>query len=264
MTITVRYFAVQREQLGRRSEQLELPAGTTVAAAWARLVELYGVLAPATAAIRFARNGHYADGAETLADGDELALIPPVAGGSAGAPEDPGAPAGVPGPRLELTADPIDDACVAMLLSSVASEADGALAVFVGRTRETPGTPAPGQEGTAARFIGRRVEALEYEAYEPMVLSELGRIAREIRDRFGVERLAIVHRTGKVTVGEASVAIVCASAHREAAFSACRYAIEELKARVPIWKSERFAGGGVWLGAPARHGPDERPGPDES
>jgi molybdopterin synthase catalytic subunit len=90
-----------------------------------------------------------------------------------------------------------------------------------------------------------------------MVITELQRIADEIRQRFGVDDLAILHRTGEVPLGDTSVAIVAAAPHREAAFDACRYAIEELKARAPIWKSERFADGSVWLGAPARSGPVE-------
>jgi molybdopterin synthase catalytic subunit len=130
---------------------------------------------------------------------------------------------------------------------------------FVGRTRETPGTPAPGQEAEAARFAGQRVVGLEYEAFEAMAIATLEAIADEIAARFGAHRLAIVHRTGEVAVGETSVAIAVAAAHRGAAFDACRYAIEELKARAPIWKSERFADGSVWLGAPARTGPT--PGP---
>ena len=89
-----------------------------------------------------------------------------------------------------------------------------------------------------------------------MALAVLGQIADEIEARFGVRRLAIVHRVGEVAVGESSVLIVAAAPHRAEAFDACRYAIEELKARAPIWKAERFADGSVWLGSPARHGPE--------
>ena len=133
--------------------------------------------------------------------------------------------------------------------------ADGAVSVFAGQTRETAGTPAPGQEAEAARFTGQTVSGLTYEAFEPMALSVLEQIAEEIESTFGVRRLAIVHRIGEVAVGQTSVLIVVAAPHRAAAFDACRYAIEELKARAPIWKSEHFADGSVWLGAPARHGP---------
>jgi molybdopterin synthase catalytic subunit len=153
---------------------------------------------------------------------------------------------------IALSAEPIRDADLAELRAAVATDADGAVVTFVGRTRETPGTPAPGQEAEAARFAGQRVVGLEYEAFEGMAIATLEAIADEIAARFSVHRLAIVHRIGDVAVGEASVAIAVAAAHRGAAFDACRYAIEELKARAPIWKSERFADGSVWLGAPAR------------
>ena len=123
---------------------------------------------------------------------------------------------------------------------------------FIGRTRATPGTPAPGQEAEAAQHAGRCVELLEYEAHEPMAIGVLGQIADEIRERFGVERLAIVHRTGEVPLGEASVAIVAVAPHRDAAFQAARYAIDETKARAPIWKAEQFSDGHVWIGEPAR------------
>ena len=139
----------------------------------------------------------------------------------------------------------------------VGSEADGAVAVFAGQTRESAGTPAPGQEAEAERFAGQTVTGLTYEAFEPMALAVLEQIADEIETRFGVRRLAVVHRVGEVGVGVSSVLIVVASPHRAEAFEACRYAIEELKARAPIWKSERFADGSVWLGAPARHGPQD-------
>ena len=121
----------------------------------------------------------------------------------------------------------------------------------------TPGTAAPGQEGEAARHAGRSVDALEYEAHESMALRVLDEIADEIAARFDVERLAIVHRTGDVPLGDASIAVVALSPHRDAAFQAARYAIDETKARAPIWKAERFADGHVWIGQPARSGPEE-------
>jgi molybdopterin synthase catalytic subunit len=166
-----------------------------------------------------------------------------------------------PTPIVELTSEPLDAARLADLVGHVPTAADGAVATFVGRTRETPGTPAPGQELEAAKYAGQRVEGLEYEAFEPMAVAVLESIADEIAERFAVHRLAIVHRVGPVAVGEVSVLIVAAAPHRDAAFAACRYAIEELKARAPIWKAERFADGRVWLGAPARTGPRGPDGP---
>jgi molybdopterin synthase catalytic subunit len=266
--IEVRLFAMQRAQTGRRSHTLDLSDGADVAAAWETLVAEFPVLAGAGSSVRFARNGRYVDRGEVLATGDELAVIPPVAGG-ADVPADgadvPADGADVPAGegerrrRLEIQASLIDAGVLEDLRTSVATPADGAVAIFVGQTRASPGTPAPGQEAAAARFAGQQVVGLFYEAFEPMVLTVLSEIADEIEARFGVRRVAIVHRVGDVAVGEISVVIAAASPHRDEAFAACRYAIEELKARAPIWKAERFADGSVWLGAPARHGP-EAPG----
>jgi molybdopterin synthase catalytic subunit len=241
--IRVRLFALQRQQLGRRELELELLDGASIEEAWRALAAGHPILEPARAAMRFARNGAYAEPGERLADGDELALIPPVAGGDGR------------DRRIALTAEPIDAPALDRLREGLALDEDGALVEFLGRTRVTPGSPAPGQEAEAARFIGQRVVGLEYEAYETMALRVLEAIADEIEHRFDVRRLAILHRTGPVALGETSVAIAAAAPHREAAFAACRYAIEELKARAPIWKSERFTDGSVWLGAPARAAP---------
>jgi molybdopterin synthase catalytic subunit len=246
MRVTVRLFALQRQQLGRREVPLELADGATVEEAWALLAREHEALAVARPFVRFARNGEYTTPGERLAEGDELAVIPPVAGGSA------------PDRAVRwiaLSAEPIGDATLSQLHTAVATDADGAVVTFVGRTRETPGTPAPGQEAAAGRFAGQAVQGLDYEAYEVMALRVLEHIADEIATRFGVHRLAIVHRIGAVELGESSVAIAVAAPHRGPAFDACRYAIEELKARAPIWKSERFADGSVWLGTPARDGP---------
>jgi len=153
---------------------------------------------------------------------------------------------------LEISDAPIARTILADLEERLATDEDGAVVGFLGRTRVSPGTPAPGQEAEAARHAGRSVESLGYEAHETMALRVLGQIAYEIAERFGVERLAIVHRTGEVTLGEASIAIVAVSPHRDAAFRAVRYAIDETKARAPIWKAERFRDGHVWIGEPAR------------
>ena len=162
---------------------------------------------------------------------------------------------------LELQAEPLAPAILTDLTNRLATPADGAIVGFLGVTRASPGTPAPGQEVEAERHAGRVVQSLDYEALEPLTLRVLSEIADEIRARFGVERLAIVHRVGSVPLGEASVAIVACSAHRADAFAAAAYAIDETKARAPIWKAEHFADGHVWMGAPAREGPprDDRP-----
>jgi MoaE-MoaD fusion protein len=246
MRIRVRLFAIQRELAGTREVRLELQDSGSVEDAWAALVARYPALAPGRAFVRFARNADYADPGTRLADGDELAVIPPVSGG-------------VEERILELRDEPFAADILAELEARLGTAEDGAVVGFIGRTRATPGTPAPGQEAEAARHAGRSVESLEYEAHGPMVLGVLGQIADEIRDRFGVERLAIVHRTGDVPLGEASVAIVAVAPHRDAAFEAARYAIDETKARAPIWKAERFRDGHVWIGEPARTAAEDRP-----
>jgi molybdopterin synthase catalytic subunit len=254
MRIRVRLFAIQRELVGAREVDLELPAGSSIEAAWTALVALHPTLASGRAYVRFARNADYADADTPLTDGDELAIIPPVSGG-ADTGWDASRRAGLPARILELRDEPFGGSILAELGDRLATDGDGAVVGFIGRTRESPGTPAPGQEAEAARHAGRSVESLGYEAHEPMVLAILGQIADEIAERFGVQRIAIVHRTGDVPLGEPSVAIVAVSPHRDAAFDAARYAIDETKARAPIWKAERFADGQVWIGEPAREGP---------
>jgi MoaE-MoaD fusion protein len=248
MKVRVRLFALQRELAGTREVLLELPDGAVVMAAWDALVERYPVLAPGRTSVRFAVNGSYVDVTEPLAEGDELACIPPVSGGSG---EGPGERMRI----LELRQAPLSNAILAELGDRLATPADGAIVGFIGRTRESPGTPAPGQEQEAARHVGRAVEALEYEALESMALSVMEVIADEIGARFGVVRVGIVHRSGVVPLGEPSIAVVACSPHRDAAFLAARYAIDEVKARAPIWKAEHFTDGHVWIGEPARSGP---------
>jgi molybdopterin synthase catalytic subunit len=243
--VRVRLFAIQRELAGTREVPLDLADGATVADAWEALMTTYPVLAPGRSSLRFARNGAYADEATALDDGDEVAMIPPVSGGA--------------GPQriLELRTEPFDASILDELVVRLATPEDGAAVGFLGRTRVTPGTPAPGQEAEAARHTGRTVDSLEYEAHETMAVAQFETIADEIARRFGVERVAIVHRTGEVPLGQVSIAVVAVSPHRDAAFEAARYAIDETKARAPIWKAERFADGHVWIGQPARTGPEE-------
>ncbi|HEY0615428.1 MAG TPA: molybdenum cofactor biosynthesis protein MoaE [Candidatus Elarobacter sp.] len=132
-----------------------------------------------------------------------------------------------------LSASPLD---LEALVGAVKTEAHGAVVTFLGTTRETsPGDPRP-------------VDALEYEAYEPMALAEMEKIAAETEQRFGPLGLAMMHRTGRVVLGEPSVAVVVAAPHRGAAFEACRYAIDALKSRVAIWKREIYRDGdAAWI-----------------
>jgi MoaE-MoaD fusion protein len=245
MRITVRLFAMLRQQAGWRERDLELSDDATIADAWQLIADEAPALAPQRAHVRFALNRVYALPEERLHEGDELALIPPVAGGS---------DAYV---RLEITPEPISDDLLATLRHEVPTTADGAFVMFLGMTRESAGTPSPGEESEAAKHAGTPVVALEYEVFDEMALDVLRAIASEIEQRFGVTRLAIVHRSGDVPLGETSVVVCAASPHRSAAFEAARYGIEELKARAPIWKSEQYADGSVWIGAPPREGPNE-------
>jgi molybdopterin converting factor subunit 1 len=242
--IRVRLFATLREQAGWRERDIELPDGASIEDAWQALVGEVPLIASSRESVRFARNRSYASADETLADGDELVLIPPVAGGASESLL-----------RCEIREAPLADELLAELRATVPTTADGALVVFVGQTRESPGTPAPGEEEAAARHSDDAVTALDYEAFEEMALDILRTIGAEIDARFGVRRLAMIHRVGRVGLGEPSVVIAAAAPHRGAAFDAARYAIEELKARAPIWKAEHFADGSVWVGAPAREGP---------
>ncbi|MFL5713553.1 MAG: MoaD family protein [Chloroflexota bacterium] len=243
--VRVRLFAVQRELAGTREVTVDLDDGADVEAAWVALAARYPVLAPGRPSMRFARNGEYADPGTRLSDGDEVAMIPPVSGGAPDRTR-----------ILEIREEPFTTTILAELADELALPEDGAVVGFLGRTRSTPGTPAPGQEEEAARHTGRTVDALEYEALEPMALATLTTIADEIASRFGVDRVAIVHRVGEVPLGDASIAVVAVSPHRDAAFDAARYAIDETKARAPIWKAERFADGHVWIGHQARTGPE--------
>lgn len=131
---------------------------------------------------------------------------------------------------LQLVREPIDARAI---VESLKAPADGALVIFDGFVRDN--------------FKGERTLYLEYEAYEPMAYTKMQEIRSHMRANFAVHRLAIVHRLGRLEIGETSVLIAVSAAHRAAAFDACRYAIEALKRAVPIWKKEYFAGGGVWV-----------------
>ena len=253
LRIRVRLFAMQREIAGHAGAAPRGAAGPTVDDAWAAVVEAVPALAPGRPSLRFAVNGDYADPDRPLADGDEIACIPPVSGGSgeaeaatptrrAGSSRSAPAPfGGRPRPPSSPTAWP-------RTRTAAWSRS------WAGPAYARDAGAGPGGRGGAPRRAGA-VEALDYEAFEPMALAVLGEIADEIEARFGVRRLAIVHRTGEVPLGEASVVVVAVAPHRDAAFEAARYAIDETKARAPIWKAERFADGHVWIGHAGADGP---------
>ena len=207
--VKVRLFAALREQVGSRSLELELPGAATVADVWPALEQ-----GPEPAGLVYAVNRSYVDREVVLADGDEVAVIPPVSGGA-----------------FRLSHEPLSLEAVA---AEVASDAAGAIATFVGTTR--------------AHSRGREVIRLEYEAYEGMAEAEMDRIAGLLRERHDVIDVAIHHRVGPVEIGETSVVIAVSAAHRAAAFDACREAIDTLKQTVPLWKKELYVGGEEWIG----------------
>lgn len=223
MDVTVRYFAMVRELMGRAAETRAVPEGTTTGALLDLLVEEQPRLAPFRQATMVMVNQAYADPARALASGDEVALIPPVSGGA----EDP---------RFRVQAEPLDPRMVERLVDDPAT---GALVTFVGRVRDN------------AR--GQSVDALEYEAYPEAAARMMCQIGGEIEERWGIDKVAIVHRTGRLAVGEASVVIAVAAAHRGAAFAACAYAIDRLKEIVPVWKKEHYGDGAVWIGSEAEY-----------
>ena len=207
----MRLFAGLRERAGGGRRELELPAGSTVAAVWPALE-----LGAEPAGLAYAVNRDYAESSAPLADGDEVAVIPPVSGGAA---------------RISLTAAPLD---LAAVVQAVAGPDAGAIATFLGTVRN--------------QTRGSEVLYLDYEAFDEMAEQEMQRIAEHVCVVHGCLRAAIWHRTGRVELGEPSVAVAVASAHRAAALAACAEAIDTLKETVPIWKKEHTADGGVWIG----------------
>jgi len=194
-------------------------------------VEEFPALRSDRDAVAFAVNEEYVQADFRPRDGDEVAFIPPVSGGS-----DRDAAPWV-GP-IAIGREPID---VAALEDSVADPGAGGAVTFVGSTRR--------------ENAGRIVTRLEYEAYEPMAIHELRKIAEEAGRRFTITRIAIRHRIGVVEIGAASVAIAVSAPHRGSAFDACRFAIDRLKQIVPIWKKEHFEGGEMWIGSQMSHPP---------
>ena len=208
--MSVRLFAGLREQAGVRERSLDVPDGTTVADVWPLLD-----LGEEPAGLLYAVNRGYAERATVLAEGDEVALIPPVSGGAF---------------RLSEVPLSLDDA-----VREVASDVAGAIATFSGTTR--------------AHARGRAVVRLEYEAYEGMAEETMSEIARELKTRYELVEIAIHHRVGTVGIGETSVVIAVSAAHRGDALAACRDAIDTLKERVPLWKKEFYEGGEEWIGS---------------
>jgi len=204
--VTVRLFAGLRERAGWSQQEIE---ATRVSDVWARLdlgAEPEGLL--------YAVNREYATADRELADGDVVALIPPVSGGA-----------------FILTEDPVS---LDRVVAEVSTDEAGAIATF---------------SGTARRHSrGRVVEYLDYEGYEGMAEEMMEKLAGELHERYDLHEIAIHHRVGRVGLGEPSVVIAVSAAHRADALAACKDAIDTLKATVPLWKKEVYEGGEEWIG----------------
>ena len=236
--IRVQAFGGLKDALGPDWTPVVLREGATVSDLLEHLRQRYP--AELFQGIAISVNAEYALPAQPLCQGDEVGLLPPVSGGSGEGrrPARRGArPAAVPAP--ESAASPSDDIRLteeridaASLVAAAKRAEDGAVVVFDGIVRN--------------HSRGRETLYLEYEAYAPLALKQMKTLAVEARQRFAVRAVCMVHRTGRLAIGETSVLIVVSSAHRAQAFEACRWLIDTLKKTVPIWKKETFVDGAVW------------------
>jgi molybdopterin synthase catalytic subunit len=235
MRVRVLFFGVMKEVAGKTNEALELPEGATVKDVLAH----YGQdarLRDSLASLAVAVNREYVRGDAVLKADDEVALLPPVSGGSNAASMG----------CVAIMREVID---TADWLAKIKQGEDGAAVVFEGVVRN--------------QTRGRKTLFLDYEAYEEMALRQMEGLASEARKQFSIRDVTLVHRLGRLQIGETSVLIVVASAHRAAAFEACRWLIDTLKRKVPIWKKEYFEDGAVWADGepfPAEISPARLPG----
>lgn len=216
MRVTVLYFAVFRERLGLDEESLDLPTGARVHDAIAALAQKHEPIATLRTKFRVAVNQDFADDDHALADGDELALIPPVAGGSH---------------HVLLLETPLS---LDRVVSAVSGPGMGGVVTFTGMVRD--------------HARGKTVVRLDYSAYAGMATKEMARIIDAIEREIPAARLAVEHRIGTLAVGDLAVVIAAAAPHRAEAFDACRQMIERLKESVPIWKKEFCDDGSTWVG----------------
>jgi molybdopterin converting factor subunit 1 len=218
--VRVLFFGQLKDIVGLAQDDAELSDGARVEDLFERYGRKFPKLAEFRPSIAASVNQEYAGWRAPLSTGDEVAFLPPVSGGQQTA---------IAEDFFQLVREPIR---TRELAESLKAPEDGALVVFDGFVRNN--------------FRGKQTLYLEYEAYEPMAYTKMREIGAQIREKFQVHRVAIVHRLGRLEIGETSVWIGVSSAHRAAAFDACRYAIDTLKRSVPIWKKEYFAGGAVW------------------
>lgn len=233
MTTAVRVkallFARLRELAATDTVALELGSAATVGDAWAALRKGHPGLPADLGSVRVARNQEFVEWDEGLADGDEVAFIPPVSGGSEGV-----------GVLFELTQDVLD---ARRLEAAVTHHGAGAICTFTGIVRDIS--------------RGESVTHLEYEAYAGMAEKQMRAIAGEIGERWPHARVAMAHRTGRLEIGEASVVVSVSCPHRAEAIAACKWGIDRLKESVPIWKKEFARSGASWV-----EGPDAVPSPE--
>jgi MoaE-MoaD fusion protein len=218
--VRVRLFARYREATGQERLDIELPEGGTVENAWQAVAAKHPQIVSYRPYTLFAVGHDYVEPDHRLAAGDELCLFPPVSGGAD--PED----------SFRVVSSVLSPDAIA---DAVAHPGAGGVVVFSGIVRnETDGRP---------------VKFLEYEAHAPMAEAKMAEIGDAIRKRWsGVKRIAMLHRIGRLEIGESSVLIAVSAAHRGEAFAACQYAIDTLKRTVPVWKKEHFEDGEVWVG----------------
>jgi MoaE-MoaD fusion protein len=236
MQVRVLPFGMLKDSLGSSAARVELPEGATVADLLDRLAARRPALPLGGIAVSV--NAEYAAAAHVLREDDEVGLLPPVSGGALRTANALDESSEQPAVVTALAREPID---AEKLVAAAKQGEDGAVVVFDGIVRN--------------HTRGRQTLHLDYEAYEEMAVKQMRELAVEARTRFGVRHVTIVHRLGRLEVGETSVLIVVASAHRTQAFEACRWLIDTLKTTVPIWKRETFADGSVW--APGEPFPQE-------
>lgn len=226
MRVTVRLFGQLREAVGAKELHVQLPDGAGAGALRSLLTEQYPAFGASDARLRVSVNREFAAADAPLADGDEVAFLPPVSGGSGIA----GGAATAGDARCTISEQPLDPERVN---ARVVGPDAGGLVTFVGAVRD------------ASR--GHAIEHLEYEAYPEMAIQEMDRICDEAGRRWPGTRVAIAHRIGHLGIGDLAVVVAAASAHRAEAFDACRFAIDALKQTVPIWKKEVATTGAYWV-----------------
>ena len=228
ITVRVLFFGGARDAAGHDEIDISLNSPANTESARSQILSQYPELKRFGNSLLLAVNQEYARPETAIHDGDELALFPPVSGGS----EVAQTPVCEPQSHdfFELTTDPID---VGATARRVVLPECGATVTLDGYAREWT--------------RGRRTLYLVYEAYAPMALSELKRLGKQVHEKFEIAHIGIVHRTGRLEIGETSVVIAVSAPHRRAAFEACEWAIRELKRTVPIWKKEVFEDGEIWV-----------------